>query len=61
MRPPAAQKHAEVHLVFPPLEPGEEPAQPAELVLRHAVANEIPLLVAQLAKRDVERQADGRR
>ena len=39
--PPAAEKHADVHLVLPPFEPGEEALQPAKLPLRHAVDDQV--------------------
>ena len=41
--PPAAQEHADVHLVLPPLQPGEKTLQPAKFPLRHPVENQLPM------------------
>ncbi len=46
--PPAAQEHADVHLVLPPFEPGEEAFQAAELPFRHAVGDQPHLLHGKL-------------
>ena len=48
--PPAAQKHADVHLVLPPFEPGEKAFQPAELPLRHAVNDQPHLPLRELTE-----------
>ena len=37
---PAAEEHAEVHLVFAAFEPGEEAVQAAEVALRHAFGDQ---------------------
>ena len=59
--PPAAEEHADVHLVFPPLQPGEESLQAAELPLRHAVEISPTLLVGQLRERHVRPACRNRR
>ena len=48
--PPAAEEDADVHLVLPPLQPGEKTVQPAELPLRHAVHDQLPLRLRSTAK-----------
>ncbi len=48
--PPAAQKDADVHLVLPPVEPGEKALQPAELPLRHAVNDQPHLTLRELTE-----------
>ncbi len=52
--PPAAQEHADVHLVFPPLQPGEKTLQPAKLPLRRPVKNQLPMPLGKLAERHVQ-------
>ena len=54
--PPPAQEHADVHLVLPPLQPGEKTLQPAKLPLGHPVQNQLPLPCRKLAERHVQRQ-----
>ena len=59
--PPAAEKHADVHLVLPPLQPREETFQPAEFPFRHAVDDHVEVLRRQIAERNVHGDAVVRR
>ena len=54
--PPAAEEHADVHLVLPPLQPREETVQPAEVPLRHAGGDLFQVTRFELRKRHVDRQ-----
>ena len=47
---PAAQKHAQVHLVLAPLEPGEEAVEPAELSLGHALDDQRSFALGQSSR-----------
>ena len=50
-----AQEHADVHLVFLPLEPAEEAADALEVAV--ALDDELPLLVGEVGPRHVETDA----